>query len=64
MHIAYSAIQQEETNSAQYSCMANDDASQHEPLLRYYAYQAACKKLDKEIVAIQKYLPGWMPAFR
>lgn len=64
MHIAYSAIQQEETNNAQYSFMPNDDTCQHEPLLRYRAYQAACKKLDKEIVAIQKYLPGWMPAFR
>ncbi|MDB5010068.1 MAG: hypothetical protein JWR67_377 [Mucilaginibacter sp.] len=31
--------------------------------IRYKAYQATCQKYDREIVAIQKYLPGWTPAF-
>ena len=28
---------------------------------RYEAYTAACNKYSKEIIAIQKYFPGWMP---
>ncbi|WP_183560925.1 hypothetical protein [Mucilaginibacter sp. SP1R1] len=60
MHIAYSAMQQltdrhphEDTNQAD-----------QEILLRYEAYQAACIKYNKEISDIQKYIPGWLPAFR
>jgi hypothetical protein len=64
MHIAYSAIQHEEHHTAQHSLITGDDTCQHEPLLRYLGYQAACQKLDNEIVAIQKYIPGWMPVFR
>ena len=30
---------------------------------RIAAYQAACTKYRQEIADIQKYLPGWMPAF-
>jgi len=27
------------------------------------AYQVTCEKYSKEIEAIQKYFPGWMPGF-
>jgi hypothetical protein len=60
MHIAYSALQQP-TAADQYNDIPQPD---QEPLLRYRAYQAACTKYSKEIAAIQKYIPGWMPAFR
>jgi hypothetical protein len=33
-------------------------------LLRFTAYQSACNKYSREIAAIQKYMPGWAPAFR
>lgn len=60
MHIAYSALQQP-TADNQYN---NTPQTDHEPLLRFLAYQAACTKYSKEIAAIQKYIPGWIPAFR
>lgn len=60
MHIAYSALHEPVDNN-QHNLTAPAD---HEPLLRYQAYQAACNKYHKEITAIQKYIPGWMPAFR
>lgn len=60
MHIAYSALQQPTPNSQ--SCPATEP--DHEPLLRYQAYQAVCIRYSNEIAAIQKYMPGWMPAFR
>ncbi|MDN5287723.1 MAG: hypothetical protein JWR38_3997 [Mucilaginibacter sp.] len=60
MHIAYSALQEPVDNNQHNHFVQTD----HEPLLRYQAYQAACNKYNKEIVAIQKYIPGWMPAFR
>jgi len=31
---------------------------------RLEAHQAACQKYQQEIIAIQKYLPGWTPAFK
>jgi hypothetical protein len=64
MHIAYSALYQVSpvNQSTQLICDKNSEVS--EPLLRYQAYQAACQKLSHEIAAIQKYIPGWMPAFR
>jgi hypothetical protein len=61
MYIAYSALQiisqQTETNTT-------ENNLQHELLLRYQAYQTTCSKYTREIAAIQKYLPGWQPAFR
>lgn len=30
---------------------------------RFEAYNITCNKYQNEIAAIQKYLPGWMPAF-
>ncbi len=64
MHLAYSAFHQTSGShqSAESSTEGRTEAS--EPLLRYQAYQAACQKLSQEIIAIQKYMPGWMPAFR
>jgi hypothetical protein len=60
MHIAYSALQQPTADNQHSDTPLTD----HEPLLRYQAYQAACTKYNKEIAAIQKYIPGWMPTFR
>jgi hypothetical protein len=31
--------------------------------LRLKAYRATCQKFNKEIAAIQQYLPGWAPAY-
>ena len=60
MYIAYSSLQQPSVDNQQNNPIQTD----HEPTLRYRAYQAACAKYSKEIADIQKYLPGWMPAFR
>ncbi|QEC79075.1 hypothetical protein [Mucilaginibacter ginsenosidivorax] len=65
MHIAYSALNQPNTPtllSQKFTVDGNNDLP--EPLLRYQAYLAACQKLSKEITAIQKHSPGWMPVFR
>ena len=64
MYIAYSALQQTPTTNHTDDLTARPHSEMPEPLLRYQAYQAACKKLSHEIAAIQKYIPGWMPAFR
>jgi len=64
MHIAYSALNQSNATDAFSSQRNNDNSELPEPLLRYQAYLVACQKLSKEIIAIQKYTPGWMPAFR
>ncbi len=63
MHIAYSAIRNAATPANHASLTANSSNDLPEPLLRYIAYQAACQKLSHEIAAIQKYMPGWIPAF-
>jgi hypothetical protein len=61
MHLAYSAIGT--INNPQQS-----GTQQHEPeneaLLRYNAYKTTCDKFSREIAAIQKYIPGWVPKFR
>ena len=31
---------------------------------RLEAYHAVCQKYEQEILAIQKYLPGWTPEFK
>jgi hypothetical protein len=64
MHIVYSALNQPNA-AAVFSSEPNiDNSDLPEPLLRYQAYLAACQKFSKEITAIQKYSPGWQPAFR
>ncbi|MDN3547231.1 hypothetical protein [Mucilaginibacter aquaedulcis] len=60
MYIAYSALQSLSADNQQ----NKTDQSLHEPSVRYQAYLAACAKYSKEIADIQKFLPGWMPAFR
>jgi hypothetical protein len=64
MHLAYSALQQTTVSENQQYAGIKLENHQHEPLLRYRAYEAACQKYSEEITAIQKYIPGWMPAFR
>jgi len=56
MHIVYSAFQKQ-TNPRK-SAISSTEMQQ-----RITAYQSACSKYRQEIVAIQKYLPGWLPAF-
>jgi hypothetical protein len=62
MYLVYSAIDTIITNQ-----LHADDTSQYQPdhelMLRYRAYQAACDKFSYEITAIQKYIPGWTPKF-
>ena len=61
MHLAYSAINITNNNQQNSTQQHNGETEQ---LLRYRAYQYTCEKYRNEIVAIQKYLPGWMPKFR
>jgi hypothetical protein len=63
MYIAYSAMfpapvgpAQTKTNQTE---IFDDELS-----LRYQAYHSVCSKYHREIVAIQKYLPGWQPKFQ
>jgi len=62
MYLAYSTINAN-SNSQQQSI-----AEQRQPdtdlMLRYQAYQTVCNKFSREIAAIQKYIPGWVPKFR
>jgi hypothetical protein len=64
MHLVYSALQQTAVFENQHYIEMEIENEQYEPLLRYRAYEAACQKHTKEIAAIQKYMPGWMPTFR
>jgi len=68
MHLAYSAINAinsfaHPSDSLQHN-QHYPDSDRDELMLRYLAYQTACNKYNREITAIQKYIPGWMPEFR
>jgi len=56
MHLAYSALNT--TSQASTNKALNNTLTE-----RYHAYQAVCEKYKHEIASIQKYLPGWVPAF-
>jgi hypothetical protein len=56
MYIAYSALRTTTKNGK--SQLKNQQLQQ-----RLESYHATCQKYSKEIAAIQKYLPGWMPKF-
>jgi hypothetical protein len=58
MHIAYSAIQNTTPHKP-----ANQATAIRQHSIRLEAYQATCSKYSKEIAAIQKYIPGWVPAY-
>lgn len=58
MHIAYTALQENKPKPFQGNAAENDQLN-----LRLKAYTAVCDKYSKEITAIQKYLPGWVPPF-
>jgi hypothetical protein len=58
MHIAYSALQNTTPQQTADNAFA---IRQHS--IRLEAYQATCSKYNKEIAAIQKYIPGWVPAY-
>jgi len=60
MHLAYSAI----TTITMNQYLPDSEQSENETILRYLAYQTACEKYSREIAAIQKYIPGWVPKFR
>jgi hypothetical protein len=53
MHLAYSA----------FNTIAQTNTVNSTIIIRLKAYQAICEKYKREIVAIQKYLPNWAPAF-
>jgi hypothetical protein len=61
MYIAFSALSQ----SVQGNHTQNNltTLNEHEVLQRLDGYKAACEKYKDEIASIQKYIPGWMPAF-
>jgi len=58
MHIAYSAIR--DVNS-QIKILKRPAAATPQHALRLRAYRATCHKYNKEIAAIQQYLPNWAP---
>jgi hypothetical protein len=58
MHIAYATLQDDKLRPAQDSAADNNQLS-----TRFKAYYTACDKYSKEIIAIQKYLPGWVPPY-
>jgi hypothetical protein len=58
MHIAYSALQNKTPHKA-----ANPAPAIRQHSIRLEAYQATCSKYSKEIADIQKYIPGWAPAY-
>jgi hypothetical protein len=60
MYIAYSALQA----VRQHNAPIQTESQNNELLLRYQAYQSICQKYQREITAIQQYLPGWTPAFK
>ncbi|UOE51415.1 hypothetical protein MTO98_10035 [Mucilaginibacter sp. SMC90] len=61
MYIAFSALRQLTVDNNKQN--NPDSLIEHEPLQRLEGYRAACEKYRDEIAAIQKYIPGWMPAF-
>ena len=56
MHVAYNALKSPGRATAK---QIKDKQLQQ----RLEAYHAACQKHTDTLAAIQKYLPGWMPAF-
>ena len=62
MHLAYSAINTNRDSRQQ--PIAEQRQPDNDLLLRYQAYRTVCNKYSREIAAIQKYLPGWVPKFR
>ena len=61
MHLAYSAIS---INKNFLPKGKQHTMPENELQLRYHGYQQACDKYNREIIAIQQYLPGWVPKFR
>jgi hypothetical protein len=61
MYIAFSALHQ--STGEGHNQNNQNTLNEHEALQRFEAYMAACEKYKDEITAIQKYMPGWMPAF-
>jgi hypothetical protein len=58
MHLAYSAFQ-----DLSQSATPQKSKTKKTLTLRYNAYRQTCQKYHREIIAIQKHLPGWQPAF-
>ncbi|TWR25746.1 hypothetical protein FPZ43_15785 [Mucilaginibacter pallidiroseus] len=56
MHIVYNAFK----SPGKFKSRQKEDSQLKQ---RLEAYQAACQKHSDTLAAIQKYLPGWMPAF-
>ncbi|MFC0512705.1 hypothetical protein ACFFGT_00780 [Mucilaginibacter angelicae] len=61
MYIAFSALQQSARDNNNQNNL--DILNENEALQRFEGYRAACEKYRDEIAVIQKYIPGWMPAF-
>ena len=59
MHLAYSAVSTISNNQPTGTQL---NGPENEIQLRYNAYRATCDKFGREIAAIQKYIPGWVPS--
>ncbi len=58
MHLAHSALQDTIKQISPVNTMEEEHLN-----IRFRAYQAVCNKYNREIAAIQKYIPGWVPVF-
>ncbi|WP_214072408.1 hypothetical protein [Mucilaginibacter sp. dw_454] len=58
MHIAYTKLKDNKSRPTQGNTTDNNQLS-----IRFKAYYTVCNKYSKEITAIQKYLPGWVPPY-
>ncbi len=54
MHLVYSALKPTDQPK---------NKTKNRVKLKYKAYQTTCNNYAHEIAAIQKYIPGWKPAF-
>lgn len=61
MYIAYLSPQLLSASASNNKCIHADDADLTFHNAQMEGYTAACARLSKEIAAIQRYLPGWLP---
>jgi hypothetical protein len=63
MYIAYSALFPVPAGATRPN-LNKTETPDDELLIRYQAYRSICSKYQREIAAVQKYMPGWQPKFQ
>jgi hypothetical protein len=61
MHLVHSAFNITITETFSQNALRHQQAAD-DSTARNMAYQSVCNKYSREIAAIQKYIPGWMPS--